>query len=380
MDQPSTLFQQRRSLEVARTPVLDRIFSESKIGMIHLMERSLPFDPADSFLKMFSVLDGPFHDSSGQIEALGMNLSIPKGNSAFRCDLVTVENQLMVDWTAGAIGSKEATLLVKSLEKSLSEEGITLINSGGYRNILYIPDKMLEGDSGELSCVAPWGVFGKPVDLNFPKGKGSAFITNLMRHSQHVFQDHEVNQIRVDLGENPATMAWVWGGKSINTDKISMESQLAAYLFSDDPQMRGSAHLLHMENSRLNHIFHDSLDEDVLRSHIDSRQFVIIHAGLKIEKEFRENIHERIKRIETWDASFLEDLMGVLSAYSHRRILFLLSPRKWDMVGTDLPYMLWGDGIDPSKIKSEKSDIFHKKFRSTKKNKLIKMFFEKKSL
>ena len=34
---------------------------------------------------------------------------------------------------------------------------------------------------------------------------------NAMSDARLLLQDHEINQVRVDLGENPANMVWLWG-------------------------------------------------------------------------------------------------------------------------------------------------------------------------
>ena len=213
LDQPEKIFQQKRSFEVARTPYFDQFMREAQTGFLQLVDKNFPFENAGAFLNLFSKVLGSHQSIIGEMEAMGLGFQIPPGYLVFRCDLVTVSNQILLGWSAGHISGEETKMLIKSLEESLSNEKVKFLHSGANRSLLLVSEELLEGSASELQCLAPWAVKGKPTDLNFPKGKGSEFIANIMRHSMDVFQKHEVNQIRLDLGENPASMVWIWGGR-----------------------------------------------------------------------------------------------------------------------------------------------------------------------
>ncbi len=60
-------------------------------------------------------------------------------------------------------------------------------------------------------CVPPHDILGKKISKHLPRGKASKMLNDLIERSEGLLSNHEVNRVRVDLGENPANMIWLWG-------------------------------------------------------------------------------------------------------------------------------------------------------------------------
>ncbi len=54
-------------------------------------------------------------------------------------------------------------------------------------------------------------VEGRAIQDVLPKGPGDEALKKLMFDARLLLQDHEINQVRIDLGQNPANLIWVWG-------------------------------------------------------------------------------------------------------------------------------------------------------------------------
>jgi 2,3-bisphosphoglycerate-independent phosphoglycerate mutase len=52
---------------------------------------------------------------------------------------------------------------------------------------------------------------GRPLAKHLPRGKNAAILNALMQASREVLEEHPVNKVRRDLGENPASQIWLWG-------------------------------------------------------------------------------------------------------------------------------------------------------------------------
>jgi 2,3-bisphosphoglycerate-independent phosphoglycerate mutase len=63
----------------------------------------------------------------------------------------------------------------------------------------------------KLKCFAPHDIMGKEIKKCLPRGRNSEIIIDLMLGSQQLLREHEINKVRIDLGENPANMIWLWG-------------------------------------------------------------------------------------------------------------------------------------------------------------------------
>ena len=88
-------------------------------------------------------------------------------------------------------------------------------------------------------------ILGKPIAQHLPTGPGSDMLTILMGRSQEIFSRHEVNQVRRDLGENPATQIWLWGqGKKPSLPKFEERFGVRGAAISAVDLIRGLARLV----------------------------------------------------------------------------------------------------------------------------------------
>ena len=62
-----------------------------------------------------------------------------------------------------------------------------------------------------MECPPPQTVVGHKISASLPKGKAQRDLLDIMQVSQSVLEDHEVNRVRIDLKENPASQVWLWG-------------------------------------------------------------------------------------------------------------------------------------------------------------------------
>jgi 2,3-bisphosphoglycerate-independent phosphoglycerate mutase len=59
--------------------------------------------------------------------------------------------------------------------------------------------------------VPPHDIPNAPIAANLPCGPGSEWVRDLMTRAHQLLTNHEINLVRRDLGENPATHIWLWG-------------------------------------------------------------------------------------------------------------------------------------------------------------------------
>jgi len=76
-----------------------------------------------------------------------------------------------------------------------------------YRNLLV----MTIPDGTRLRATPPHDIPGEPIAGYLPRGQGAEIVQSMMQRARDVLAEHEVNRVRVDLGENPATDIWLWG-------------------------------------------------------------------------------------------------------------------------------------------------------------------------
>ena len=69
-------------------------------------------------------------------------------------------------------------------------------------------------------------------------------LRKLMFDARLLLQEHEINQVRVDLGENPANMIWLWGqGTTPVLLKFNSKYKVAGALVADSEFAKGVGRL-----------------------------------------------------------------------------------------------------------------------------------------
>ena len=209
-DRPTEALGGKTPLEVARIPNLTYFAKIGKVGTI----RTVPdrMEPAThvAFASLMGYEPKQFVNGPGPLEAANLEVKLEANEIAFRMNFVTESGGILADSTAGHITTREAKALVNFLNKKLSSGFVRFFPGSGYRHIAVIKDAR-GFQALSASVLDPSTIVGKPIENNLPKGPGEDLIKKLMYDSKLLLQDHEVNQVRVDLGENPANMIWPWG-------------------------------------------------------------------------------------------------------------------------------------------------------------------------
>ena len=148
--------------------------------------------------------------AAGCLLASALDVKIGPRERAFRCDLVNLYDGAVVDPTAGLLADAEAKILVLALQESLGSEVVRFRTGFGFRALVVIGGGQADG----CRTVAPVSFLGEPVRSHLAKGPGSELVRGLIGRAEGLLAEHEVNTVRIDLGENPANGIWIWGGGS----------------------------------------------------------------------------------------------------------------------------------------------------------------------
>src|SRR5690349_10454422 len=140
-DEPQEALGGRTPLEAANTPAMDAVAAAGVVARACHTPASLP---AGSEVGNMSLLGyDPIKNFTGRapIEAAAQGIELGVEDWAVRCNLVTVENQVMRDFTADHISTEESTKLLATMQEMVSthaEHGPALhfVPGVSYRNLL----------------------------------------------------------------------------------------------------------------------------------------------------------------------------------------------------------------------------------------------------
>ncbi len=211
-DEPQEALGGKTPLEAASLPAMDAVATAGIVGRANNVPESLP---AGSDVANLSLLGySPLEHFTGRapLEAAAQGIALGPADWAVRCNLVTIEDQMMRDFTAGHISSEEAAALLRTLQEKIGSERLQFYPGVSYRNLLvYRGEGQPLPFSKDTRTTPPHDLTDKSVQDDYPRGPGSDLLNQLMADSVSVFADHPINVTRRQTGKMPATNIWLWG-------------------------------------------------------------------------------------------------------------------------------------------------------------------------
>ena len=342
----------RTPLEVARTPNMDNISSNGIMGVANTVPKNFKPGSDVACLSVLGYNPAEYYTGRAPLESASLGIELGENDWAVRCNLITANEGILEDFSAGHVSDEEAKLIMSMLNDKFADKNVKFYAGKSYRNIMvYSGDVTLEAD-----CTPPHDIIGKPITKNLPKGSGSEILFELMRDSFHLLENHEVNKVRLDLGENPANMIWLWGqGKrpSLTPFKelygisgavitgVDLLRGLATYIGWNIIEVPGATAYLDTD--------YDAKAKYAIEA-LETHDMVLVHIEAPDEAGHEGNTHEKIRAIENIDRKIVGPVLEALEKYDDFRILVLpdhyTSISKRTHTSDPVPFAIYGTGCD----------------------------------
>ncbi len=352
-------------LEEADTPNMDFLAKEGACGIA----RTIPdgYEPGSDVanLTILGIDVRKYYTGRGPIEALAKGI---KTKIAFRCNLVYVENGVMVDYSGNRIDDREAEIAVNALNSALKEKmkDFKLYCGRSYRHILAV-DRDIGGDVGgnkltetnktnltETKTFAPHDIIGKRIENYLPKGKLASELREFIRISEKVLP--EVT--------DKANMAWPWsGGKIPNFPSFSELRGVRGTMISEVDLLQGIGRGLKMNVVEVEGVTgyvntnYKGLAKAALRA-LKEDSFVVLHLEGIDEVSHEGNYELKVEAIELYD----EKIVGyIIDRLDLSEIAIMLLPdhptpvEKRTHVSEPVPFLVYGGKRDGVRTFTEKS-------------------------
>jgi 2,3-bisphosphoglycerate-independent phosphoglycerate mutase len=358
-DEPSVALGGKTPFEAARIPFMDDLARSGVLGR----SRNVPdqFLPASDVatLSLFGYDPSRYYTGRAPLEVVAMGIELGPLDWAVRCNLVTINEGRMTDFTAGHISSPEAAALIESIRETLSQRfhGVEFYPGVSYRNAMVVREQT--GDAPRLSektCSTPPHDIPDLMVANYlPSGTGAEWLRDLMIAAAGVLGEHTVNSQRVRAGKLPATSIWLWGqGKAPRVPAFSELHGIQGAIISAVDLVRGTAQLAGWNRIDVPGAT-GYLDTDYAakgRYAIEALQahdLVCVHVEAPDEASHEGRADAKVESIEQIDRLIVGPVHEALRAYGDYRILvspdhstFLRTrahdraPVAWAMCGTGL--------------------------------------------
>ena len=126
----------RTPLQAARASTIRQIAAAGEVRMVSTVPDGLPPGSDVANMAILGYDAALNYTGRAPIEAAGAGLLMGSDDVAFRCNLVTVQEGTMVDYSAGHISTEEAAELIQALQSELGEAGLDFHVGVQYRHIL----------------------------------------------------------------------------------------------------------------------------------------------------------------------------------------------------------------------------------------------------
>ena len=367
-DEPQESLGGKTPLEAAHTPAMDALVAAGVIARACHTPKSLP---AGSEVGNMSLLGyDPLKNFTGRapIEAAAQGIELGAEDWAVRCNLVTVQEQVMRDFTANHISTEEATKLLATMQEYVAADTeladvLHFVPGVSYRNLMIWRGVSLAAPfSMETRATPPHDLTDKSITEDFPRGPGSDVLVSLMEKSVELFKDHPVNVVRQGYGKLPATNVWLWGlGRAPTLERFDLAYGVHGAMITAVDLLRGLATLVGWKRIEVEGAT-GYIDTDYAAKGraaikaLDDVDLICVHIEAPDEASHQGDVKEKVKAIEEIDRHVVAPLVEALKARGDYRVM--ISPDHPTFVRTkththgDVPVAMAGTGIVPDQFTS----------------------------
>jgi 2,3-bisphosphoglycerate-independent phosphoglycerate mutase len=367
-DEPQESLGGKTPLEAAHTPNMDRVAAMGVVARACHTPKELP---AGSEIGNLSLLGyNPFENFTGRapMEAAAQGIELGPSDWAVRCNLVTIEDQVMSDFTADHITTEDATSLLKSAQERIASdpkyrEALEFVPGVSYRNLLIWRGAKLPAPfTNDTRARAPHDITDQSVLEEHPRGPGSDVLCDLMAASIDVFRDHPVNAARQAAGKGQATNVWLWGlGQAPRLRAFKDQYGPRGAMITAVDLLRGIAALVGWDRIEVPGAT-GYLDTDYAAKGragalaLKKYDIVCVHVEASDEASHEGRCDEKVKAIEEIDRHVVGPLVEALQSHGDWRIM--ISPDHPTFLRTkvhthgNVPVAMAGTGITADQFKT----------------------------
>jgi 2,3-bisphosphoglycerate-independent phosphoglycerate mutase len=269
-----------------------------------------------------------YYTGRGPLEAANLGIELEEDDVAFRCNLITISGDTLVDYSAGHISSKEAQVLIEFIDQNLGTNRIRFYPGVSYRHLTVIK-RGEENHLDTLKCKPPHDIMGHSYVKNLPRGDNADIIIKLIEDSRKLLEKHDVNLVRVDLEENPANMIWLWGqGRKPAMPRFKDKYGLDGSVISAVDLIKGLGRILGLEVINVPGAtgYYDTDYQGKARQALKSLEkndFVFVHVEAPDEAGHNGDLREKIIAIERFDQLVVGTILNAFKRKRNFRILVL---------------------------------------------------------
>jgi 2,3-bisphosphoglycerate-independent phosphoglycerate mutase len=183
------------------------------------------------------------------------------------------------------------------------------------------------GRALDLKTVPPQEALHQPVIDFYPYGRDAGILVDLMDQAHGMLANHDINTVRVDLGENPADRIWLWGeGVDFELPPFESYFSLEGCIISAVPLLKGIAHKIGFHHVAVPGAtgYVDTDYEAKARAGLNALSqydLVIVHVGAVNEICHQGDPEAKVKAIEAVDRRLVGPILEGMGDFAPWRLM-----------------------------------------------------------
>ncbi|KPK75388.1 MAG: hypothetical protein AMJ79_11365 [Phycisphaerae bacterium SM23_30] len=311
-------------LEKARIPHTDWITRRGRLGLVRTVPEGFAPGCEVALMSVLGYDPEVYHKGRAPLEAAARGIRTGPEDWIFRCNLVTTADGLMVDCTAGRIETVQAFKLMEDLNERLSDEKIRFYPGESYRHLM-----VYRGGNFNSELASPYDIIDKPIAKYLPRGRHGKILSRIMEQAAKILQRHQVNQVRLELGENQASNIWLWGqGRQGQLESFRRRFGQRGAVITGVDLLRGLARLAGMKIVQVEGATgyldtnYQGKGEAALAA-LAENDLVLVHAAAPDEAGHEQLAAEKVEAVERIDKYIVGPLLERLQGQREGRIMVL---------------------------------------------------------
>ncbi len=342
-------------LAAARTPYMDWIADHGEMGLVKTIPEGCETGSDTANLSLLGYDPATTQTRRAPLEAASLGVDLPSTHVAFRCNLVTLSDELgslaMDDYSAGHITTGEARHLMEAIEGGLGNETFQFYPGVSYRHLM-----VWKEGTADVETTPPHDIIGEPVASYLDRMSSHQVLLDLMERARPILKGHPVNEARVKKGGKPASDIWFWGqGHAPQLTSFKVKTGLSGAMISAVDLLRGIGVYTGLKVIRVPGAtgYFDTDYEAKARhalSALEDVDFVYVHVEAPDEAGHAGLLDEKIAAIEAFDTKVVGRVLEGMKGFSDHRIMVTTDhntplsvrthttePVPFAVCGTDIP-------------------------------------------
>ncbi|HOK09487.1 MAG TPA: cofactor-independent phosphoglycerate mutase [Candidatus Hydrogenedens sp.] len=359
-DYPLPELEGKTPLQVAETPAMDEVASRGMLGLFCPIPDGLPPGSDIGNLSLFGFDPRTCFTGRAPLEAARQGIRLNPTQVAFRCNIVSLQNGKMRDFTAGHIPTDKATILIKDIGEVIAKEfPVNFYPGVSYRHLAVIDtgEDFTVEDLEKTDCTPPHDITDQSWQDFLPKGPCGSLLQSIMTESQKLLPQHPISQERVQHGEPEPNSFWLWGqGRTPQIKTFKEMFNLHGVVISAVDLVKGIGICAGLESIDVPGAtgWIDTNYKGKIETALDALarvDFAFVHIEAPDESAHQGDLNLKIKAIEDFDKNIVRPALEFVK-HSPDEIRLFVAPDHITALSTrthapgPVPFAMCGPGIE----------------------------------